>query len=1063
MAWRDGRASVSRLLLFMASIILGIAAVVSIQLFSENLKQNIQRQSKNLMGADFIIDSRQLPNERVQAIIDSLGAGAYEVNFSSMAAFPKSGAAKLVQVRGMEGNFPFYGRLETEPVAAADEYQAQGGALVDATLLLQYKLEAGDSIKLGIITLPIVGAINSMPGQSGFSSSVAPTVLIPFRFIAQTQLLQLGSRKEYQYFFRASDDMNLDLLEEELDPILDAEDADLDTHTTTSRQIGNSYENLGKFLNLAAFIALLLGCIGIASSVHIYIKEKLKDVAVLKCLGASRKQAFLIYLIQIALMGLIGGIVGTALGIGLQYALPKLLQEFLPFEVEISTAPQPIIMGLLLGVFMSVLFALLPLLGTWYVSPLEVLRVSEKPAVQSRKTRLFTFGTIFLFVLLFSIWIFKDVVFALAFVLGTFVTFAILAGISALFIKAIRKYFPASWGFTARTSLLNLFRPNNQTMVLVLAIGLGTFLISTLYFTKDILLAKTSLDTGSKNANIILVDVQPDQRDAVAASITPSGLEVIDNLSIVTMRMHSIKGQLANDIRKDTTSTVSEWVLNHEFRTTFRDSLIASETIIDGKWVEEVRPGEPVTISISESLAENAHVEVGDPIVFNVQGVLMETIVGSIRKVDWARLQLNFMVVFPEGVLEKAPQFHILTTYVPDDTRSAALQQDLVRKFPNVTVFDLRQIYTVIEDILQKISWVINFMAFQDFDFVDMKKKTSLKDIADKVGVSVATVSYVLSDDKKHKVSTEMAEKILKVAKEIDYNPNQIAKSLKSGKSYSIGLVVADISNPFFANMARIIEDEASKYQYTLLFCSSDENAAKSKKQLKFLMGRQVDGFIMVPTEGMEDQIEYMKDGNVPFVLLDRYFPNISCNSVSIDNYAAAHKAVSRLIQTGNEKIGIVAYSNSLIHMRDRVRGSLAALEEANLPINEKWVKEVSFSNTEEEVKNGIDEILLGEKPVSSIFFATCTLAIFGLKRIAHLGLKVPDDVAVVSFDQSVAFDFYYPPISYIHQPLNEMGKQAVKLLMELIEEPKKKEQKVFLNADLVIKGSCQAKIASEN
>ncbi|WP_299896640.1 FtsX-like permease family protein [uncultured Aquimarina sp.] len=711
MAWRDGRASISRLLLFMASIILGIAAVVSIQLFSTNLKQNIQGQSKSLLGADYIIDSRQQPNEKVKAIIDSLVPDAYEVNFPSMAAFPKNGAAKLVRVRGMEGSFPFYGDLETTPENAASTYQQKGGALVDATVLLQYDLKAGDSIKLGVVTFPIIGAINSMPGSSGIGTSVAPTVLIPYRFVEKTELLQVGSRKEYQYFF-VDPDKDLDELEKVLDPILDDENADLDTHTSSSRQIGRSYDNLGRFLNLAAFIALLLGCIGIASSVHIYIKEKLTDVAVLKCIGASRKQSFLIYLIQIAVMGLIGGLVGTIIGIGLQYALPALLQEFLPFDIEITTAPQPIIMGLLLGMFMSVLFALLPLLGTWFVSPLEVLRVSEKPAVRSRKTRIIAFGAIIIFVLLFGIWIFGDLKFASAFVIGVFVTFAILAGISVLFIKVIKRYFPSSWGFTARTSLLNLFRPNNQTMVLILAIGLGTFLISTLYFTKDILLAKTQLDNSADQANLILVDIQPEQREAAINTLKDNNSEVLNNLSIVTMRMQKIKGIATNDIRKDTTSAIREWVLNHEFRTTFRDSLIASETVVEGEWIKEIESGEDVMISISEGLAKDAQIGLGDKVVFNIQGVLMETIVGSIRKVDWTRLQLNFMVVFPKGVLEQAPQFHVLTTYVPDTNKSASLQQKLVSKFPNVTVFDLRQIYTVIEDILQKISWVINFMAF---------------------------------------------------------------------------------------------------------------------------------------------------------------------------------------------------------------------------------------------------------------------------------------------------------------------------------------------------------------
>ncbi|SFC31647.1 MacB-like core domain-containing protein [Algibacter lectus] len=190
MAWRDGKASLSRLLLFMASIILGIAAVVSIQLFSDNLKQNIKLQSKALMGADFVIDSKQKPTEKTQAIIDSLGADASEVNFVSMAAFPKNNGTKLVKVRAIEGAFPFYGNITTTPKDAGATYQNLGGALVDATLLLQYKIIPGDSIKIGELTLPIIGELKAIPGSTAISSSVAPTVLIPFRFLDETELLQ---------------------------------------------------------------------------------------------------------------------------------------------------------------------------------------------------------------------------------------------------------------------------------------------------------------------------------------------------------------------------------------------------------------------------------------------------------------------------------------------------------------------------------------------------------------------------------------------------------------------------------------------------------------------------------------------------------------------------------------------------------------------------------------------------------------------------------------------------------------------------------------------------------
>jgi len=711
MAWRDAKASRVRLLLFMASIILGIAAVVSIQLFSQNLKDNIQLQSKALMGADYIIDSEQIPNERAQAIIDSLGPDASEVNFVSMIAFPKNGGTKLVRVRGLEGDFPFYGSIDTQPVAAAANYQKNGGALVDATLMLQFDIKPGDSIKIGEVTLPISGALKAIPGTTAMSSSVAPTIVIPYRFLEQTELLQFGSRKEYQFFYK---DPTLDLVpfEELIDPMLDAEKADLDTHTSTSQRLGQRYDNVSKFLNLAAFIALLLGCVGIASSVNIYIKEKLKAIAVLKCMGATRRQSFLIFLIQISGIGIIGGLIGTGIGVGLQELFPYILAEFLPFDVEVRITVQPLIMGVLLGFFMSVLFALLPLIRTWYVSPLEVLRIGGAPLEKPKKARFVVFIIIILFLYFFSFWLLQDALFALSFIVGILVTFAILAGISVVSMKIVKAYFPKRASFTIRQSLLNLYRPNNQTLVLIVAIGLGTFLISTLYFTKDILLAKTNVSQTSENANLITLDVQTNQVNDVVKIFEANDLSPIDNISLVTMRMHSIKGKLVNTLRNDTTSQVRGWLLNHEFRTTYRDSLIASEEIVLGEWIPSQTSEDKIQISISDNLASDAQVTVGDPIVFNVQGVLMETTVGSIRKVDWGRLQLNFSIVFPKGVLENAPQFNVLTTHAPSEKSSASLQRDLVTKFPNVTIIDLRQMYTIVEDILDKVSWIINFMAF---------------------------------------------------------------------------------------------------------------------------------------------------------------------------------------------------------------------------------------------------------------------------------------------------------------------------------------------------------------
>ncbi|MGM0932385.1 MAG: ABC transporter permease [Bacteroidota bacterium] len=713
MAWRDGKASGRKLILFMASIVLGIAAVVSIQSFGENLKDNIQLQSKALMGADFKIDSNNPPNERVTEIMDSLGGpDGKEIKFASMVAFEKSGATRLMQVRGIDGDFPFYGALETSPVSAAEQYQKQGSALVDATLMLQLGIEAGDTIKIGEVRLPVAGALHSVPGSTAFFSSVAPPVVIPYRFIEESGLVQTGSRIDYEFYFKADPKTDLEKMDKDLGPVLDLEDADLDTHTSTSDRLGRRYENFGKFLNLVAFIALLLGCVGIASAINIYIKEKLRAVAVLKCLGATRRQSFLIFLIQVAFMGLLGGIAGTGVGLLLQQLFPLFLQDLLPVDVQVSLVPQALLMGVLLGVFMSVLFALYPLMGTLYISPLQALRVQENETSRSRKAIVFVSLGIFIFIFLFAFWLLKDWQYSLAFVGGILVSFSILAGVAALFMKAIRKYFPHSWGFPARQSLLNLFRPQNQTLILILAIGVGSFLISTLYFSKDLLLAQASLETEADSPNMILLDVQTEQQDSVVSTITGNNAPLLDNIPIVTMRVQSIKGKSVNEIRQDTASGVNRWVLNHEFRTTYRDSLISSEIIEQGEWKSASDNEGEIPISISNNFAEDAKVGLGDQVTFNVQGVLLNTRVGSVRSVDWSRMQPNFSIVFPEGVLEEAPQFRVITTKVADESSSAALQQQLVKKFPNVSIIDLRQVLGVIETLLNKISWIINFMAF---------------------------------------------------------------------------------------------------------------------------------------------------------------------------------------------------------------------------------------------------------------------------------------------------------------------------------------------------------------
>lgn len=331
-----------------------------------------------------------------------------------------------------------------------------------------------------------------------------------------------------------------------------------------------------------------------------------------------------------------------------------------------------------------------------------------------------------------------------------------------------------------------------------------------------------------------------------------------------------------------------------------------------------------------------------------------------------------------------------------------------------------------------------------------MEKRVSLKDIAQKLGVSTALVSYVLNNQKEGRISKEVAEKIRATAKKLNYRPNQLAKSLKTNKTFTIGLIVADIANPFFSTLARIIEDEAEKNNYTVIFASSDEKADRSQKLIDVLVDRHVDGIIIAPAENTISQIKQLKKRNVPFVLIDRFFSELNANYVGVNNYEAAYQATKHLIQTGRKRIGMIGFKTTLPNLEGRKKGFVKALADHKVPSLKNGIAEVSVDATKEEVEQAIARLLSLPKPIDALFFASNKLSTFGLKYLNSLSIKVPTDLALCSFDESDATDLFYAPLTHIRQPLREMGEMAVNCLMRVIGGEKKISQ-VELEAKLII------------
>lgn len=718
MAWRDSRGSRKRLALYLSSMALGVAALVAINGFGENLERTVDNEAKTLLGADLLLEREEPFSEKSEALFDSLGGEqSRRIEFSSMAYFPSVDGTRLVSVRATEGGYPFYGAIQTEPVAASTSYRDGPNALLDGSLMQQYDTQVGDSVRIGTRHYRVAGEVIQTPRESSIMSAINPRIYIPRAYV-DTTLFQRGSRVEHQVYFKFAEDRDVEALARGIVDHARAQDIRVETVEEEAEDWEEGLTNLYRFLSLVGFIALLLGSLGVASAVHVYVRQRVETIAVLRCLGARAGHTFRIYLTQAALMGLFGATVGSAVGVGVQMLVPELLADFLPVAVDFRFSWRAVGLGLGIGLGVTMLFALLPLLRVRNISPLRALRsdVSNGTSPWRDPLRWAVAACLAAGVTGFAIAQAPEIEFGLGYAAGVAVVFGLLALVARGIMAGARRFFPATWSYPWRQGLANLYRPHNQTTVLMLALGLGTFLIMTLFLVQRTVLEQIQISGGEDRPNIVLFDVQSDQLAGVTEIVRAEGLPIVQQVPIVTMRLRSVKGRTIDAIREDSTARLT-WAHRREYRSTYRDSLIASETLLDGEFVPEYEgdpfapDAAPVPISIEEEIAGELRVGLGDTLTFNVQGVPLPTRVASLRQVDWQRIQTNFFVVFPNGVLEDAPQMHVVLSRAASERASAQMQSRVVQQYPNVAAIDLSLVISTFDALFSRLSYVIRFMA----------------------------------------------------------------------------------------------------------------------------------------------------------------------------------------------------------------------------------------------------------------------------------------------------------------------------------------------------------------
>ena len=783
LAWRESRTARRRLALYMSSIAFGVAALVAIDSFAGNVTRSIREQSRTLLGGDMSMQAGRVLPAVVDTLLDSLATkgipSARVTTFASMALVERSGSTRLVQVRAVTPGFPFYGAIETVPASGWSWVHDSTFVFVDPSLLISLNAVVGDSLRLGTQTFRIAGTLGNVPGDAGIASVIGPRVYFSSKWLAATGLLRFGSRAEYQVVLRlppalattaAAATFKRDL-RRRIDPrgaaLQEAAEARsrrggnrpgqgdapeapsrtpnaanaksdsasglsspvpptrvrIRTVAETERDFTEAVARLADFLSIIGLIALLLGGIGVASGVNAFVSSKIDTVAVLRCLGATSRQILGLYVVQAGVMGFVGATAGVLLGVAVQFLLPRVVADFLPIDVTIALEPRPLMLGLATGVWVSLVFAMRPLLALRRVSPLQAIRRDADSQALPREWKDFARLTVdgLLVGSIVSIIVVRigDLRDGLVISAGITGAVAVLWVAATVLIAVARRSTRPSWPFELRQGIANLHRPANQTRAVTLALGFGAFLLSTVYLVQANLLGRVQNSAEASAGNLLFFDVQDDQAAPLDSMLKARKLEIVQQTPIVTMRIDAVNGRSVASLAADTTVRRAGWALRREFRSTYREHIVDSEKLVSGAWFADsatrakaraANPDAPFPVSFERDVATDLGVGLGDTITWNVQGVPVRTVIVNLRTVNWARFEANFFIVFPPEAIRRAPQQFALVANVPSGNVLAEVQRDVVRRFPNISSLDLTLVRQTIGSIVNRVTLAIRFL-----------------------------------------------------------------------------------------------------------------------------------------------------------------------------------------------------------------------------------------------------------------------------------------------------------------------------------------------------------------
>jgi putative ABC transport system permease protein len=721
MVRREVRASGRRFGFYGGCMAIGIAVVVGLHSLREAVDDAVDQRSKELLGADLRLESRDALSAEIKTALaplemQAVGEPTRVTRLGSMALAERSGRSRLVDLLAIDGVYPLYGEVWTEPAHRWNEFGKESGRVyVDSTLLIQLDLEIGDSLRLGSERFEVAAAVKKAPGSFGLQSEVAPRVFLLKRDLDRTGLIQEGSLVSYLRYLKLPGDVVAPWVEQHEEAL---ENARVRVQTVSGYQedMSEAFGNLTRYLGLVGLAALMLGSIGVAAGVRVFVREKLDVVALLRSIGASPGDVIAVYTGLALALGLCAGMLGLILCLPVIWILPSLVGDLLPVEVSLRIGPGGVATGLGLSIWATLLCAMGPISDLAAVAPLRALRRDFGAREGNANVgRLVAIGSAIASLLVVSIWQANSLRIGISFAFGLVATVSVLALAALALITILRRHPPRVFAYWARQGIANLFRPRNHTLPTTIAIGFALFIVATVHIVQSNVLQQMAVDTRPDRPNFVLFDVQKDQLAGVDALLAEHGAAVVDQAPLISARLAAVQGsgrsklladdELARDLR---------WALQREYRLTYADKLRDSEELVAGRWWAPGDPElleEPYPVSVERDLAKSLGVDVGDSLRWQIQGVEIETTVASLRQVDWGRMATNFFVVFPTSALESAPQSTVLLAHLADEKARAEMQRDLVGRFPNVSALDATLILRSLDTMLAQIGIAIRLLS----------------------------------------------------------------------------------------------------------------------------------------------------------------------------------------------------------------------------------------------------------------------------------------------------------------------------------------------------------------